>query len=175
MTRSSMSHAKTIGLLILIVILQLLCSRYIPFFAFVDLLMIITLYFAMTRGELQGALMGTVSGLLKDSLTNLPLGMYGFAYTLVGFLVASASRKLILERNSLQFLVLFLSALVNSFTLMALIWVVDFPIRQDAGQVALLHALLTSAAGILFFGLFRRIEAVGAERRIKGVAHGQVL
>jgi hypothetical protein len=69
------------------VLSQVYVPRFVPFLAYLELPLLITVHFALTSGGPIGALSyGMFIGLVQDSLSHQPIGMYGIVKTLVGFL-----------------------------------------------------------------------------------------
>ena len=57
-----------------------------------------TIYFALSRrNPSSGLLLGMVIGLLQDSLSRTPIGLYGIAKTLVGYLSSSIGARIDVE------------------------------------------------------------------------------
>jgi rod shape-determining protein MreD len=80
--------------LILVPFGALVFQAYVPLFypplAYLDLTLLVTIYFAMMRhSPVNGIIVGCSMGLAQDALAHNPLGMYGIAKTLVGFFAAS--------------------------------------------------------------------------------------
>src|SRR5437870_6976901 len=56
-------------------------SRF-PFFAMFDLPLLVVIFFAVARrSQIAGLITGALIGLLQDSLTHRPIGIYGIAKT----------------------------------------------------------------------------------------------
>src|SRR5258708_15930543 len=69
-----------VGATFLALILQAFVPVYFPKFAVLDLPLLVTTYFGLSRrNPSTGSLLGIVPGLLQDSLSALPLGLYGIA------------------------------------------------------------------------------------------------
>src|SRR5439155_518822 len=71
---------------------------YIPLFfkflAYLDLPLLVTVYFAlMRRSPIAGTFIGAFIGLAQDSLSKYPLGTYGIVKTLVGYFAASVGLR----------------------------------------------------------------------------------
>ena len=57
-----------------------------------------TIYFALSRRNPSGGLLlGMVIGLAQDSLSHTPIGLYGIAKTLVGFVASSLGSRIDVE------------------------------------------------------------------------------
>ncbi len=88
------------------VFLQAFLPRQLPFFSIFDLPLLITIFFAVARrSQVAGLLTGAVIGLLQDSLTGNPIGLYGISKTVVGYGASSLGVKLDVENIGARFLV----------------------------------------------------------------------
>jgi rod shape-determining protein MreD len=97
--------AVTIGAPLLAVFLQSYVPIHLHFFSIFDLPLLVTLVFAVARrSPVAGLLTGAIIGIVQDSLTHQPLGIYGIAKTVVGYLASSLSLKLDVENPGSQFL-----------------------------------------------------------------------
>jgi rod shape-determining protein MreD len=95
-----------LGVTIVVLILQAAFPIYMPRLDFVDLPLLITIYFGLSRrNPSTGLLLGMVIGLLQDSLSGptVPLGLYGIAKTIIGFLASSIGAKLDTEHPVARF------------------------------------------------------------------------
>jgi rod shape-determining protein MreD len=95
-----------LGVTIVVLILQAAFPIYMPKLDFVDLPLLITIYFGLSRrNPSTGLLLGMMIGLLQDSLSGptVPLGLYGIAKTVVGFLASSIGAKLDTEHPVARF------------------------------------------------------------------------
>lgn len=95
---------------ILVPLLALFLQAFVPlrfsFFGIFDLPLLVVIFFAVARrNPLAGLLTGAAIGLLQDSLTHQPIGVYGLAKTLVGFFASSLGVKLDVENAGARFLV----------------------------------------------------------------------
>jgi rod shape-determining protein MreD len=72
---------------------------------YLELPLLVTLYFALSkRNPSTGMLLGMVIGLLQDSLSRTPLGLYGISKTLVGFVGSSIGARIDVEHPIARFL-----------------------------------------------------------------------
>ena len=73
--------------------------------ALLDLPLLVTIYFGLSRrNPSTGLLLGTVIGLMQDSLTpTVPLGLYGIAKTIIGYLASSIGARLDTEHPAARF------------------------------------------------------------------------
>lgn len=80
-------------------LLQKFLPVKLPLARFFDFPLMVTIYFALLRRDKVFAIgLGTGVGLLQDAFSNGPIGIFGMAKALVGYLGASASVKFDLEQ-----------------------------------------------------------------------------
>ena len=95
-----------VGSTLLALMLQAFVPVYIPKFAVLDLPLLIVIYFGLSRrNPSTGLLLGMVVGLLQDSLSGpvVPLGLYGIAKTIIGYLASSIGARLDTEHPAARF------------------------------------------------------------------------
>lgn len=95
-----------VGATFLALMLQVFVPVYIPKFAVLDLPLLVTIYFGLSRrNPSTGLLLGMVIGLLQDSLSGptVPLGLYGIAKTIIGYLASSIGARLDTEHPAARF------------------------------------------------------------------------
>ena len=95
---------------ILIPLVALFLQAFLPlrfhFFSIFDLPLLVVIFFAVARrSPVAGLLTGAAIGLLQDSLTGHPMGLYGIAKTVVGYGASSLGVKLDVENVGARFLV----------------------------------------------------------------------
>lgn len=86
-----------VGATFLALLLQAFVPAYFPKFAILDLPLLVTIYFGLSRrNPATGLLLGMVIGLVQDSLSGptVPLGLYGIAKTIIGYLASSIGARL---------------------------------------------------------------------------------
>lgn len=106
----------TIGIPLLALFVQAFVPLRFPRFAvYVDLPLLVTIFFAMARrNPISGLLTGAVIGLAQDMLGHGPIGIYGIAKTVVGYGASSLGVKLDVENVGARFLVIVGFHLVHS-------------------------------------------------------------
>jgi rod shape-determining protein MreD len=91
---------------LLAIFLQAFIPLRFPFFSIFDLPLLVVIFFAMARrSPVAGLLTGACIGLLQDSLTHHPIGVYGIAKTFVGYGASSLGVKLDVESVGTRLLV----------------------------------------------------------------------
>ena len=81
------------------------CCRYclpkaMPRLAILDLPLIVTLFFAISRrSPIAGTITGATIGLLQDVLTSQPIGVNGMAKSVIGYAAASLGSRIDVENT----------------------------------------------------------------------------
>jgi len=92
------------------VLIQVFIPVRLRFMPIIDLPFLVTIFFATARrNPISGCLTGCFIGLLQDLFAgyNHPLGMYGIALTVVGYLASSLGVKIDVENPGSRFLITF--------------------------------------------------------------------
>jgi rod shape-determining protein MreD len=131
------------------VLSQVYIPRFLSFLAYLELPLLITVHFALSRGgPISAVLYGMSIGLVQDSLSHQPLGMFGIVKTLVGYFAASVSVRFSVDNPLVTFILSFFFYFFHQF----FYWV-------------LARALLGEAIGFdapqtLMFGLLNAVVAL---------------
>ncbi|HVI08039.1 MAG TPA: rod shape-determining protein MreD [Candidatus Binatia bacterium] len=100
------SAPVTVGVPVLALFLQAFLPRVFPVFSYIDLPLLVTIFFAMARrNPISGLLTGAAIGLAQDMLGPAPIGIYGIAKTVVGYGASSLGAKLDVENAGARLLV----------------------------------------------------------------------
>ena len=100
--------AASIGVPLAALLLQRFLPLHFPSTAMFDLPLLVTIYFGVARrNQVTGLLTGGIIGLVQDSLTHQPLGLYGIAKTVVGYSASSLGVKLDVDNPGSRLLMLF--------------------------------------------------------------------
>ena len=79
-----------------------------------DLPLLVTIYFAISRrNPITGLSTGCLIGLMQDALTQHPIGVNGIAKTVVGFLASSLGVKIDVEQPGSRFLLIYFFYLLH--------------------------------------------------------------
>jgi rod shape-determining protein MreD len=98
------------------VLIQIFIPVKVRFLPIVDLPFMVTIFFATARrNPISGCLTGCFIGLAQDLFAgpNHPLGMYGIALTVVGYLASSLGVKIDVENPGSRFLITFAFFIVH--------------------------------------------------------------
>jgi rod shape-determining protein MreD len=150
--------------LLLTSVAAILFQVYLPLFfrylAYLELPLLVTVYIALMRREpVFGVLAGATIGLVQDSLSQNPLGMFGIVKTLVGYFAASVSLRFDVDNRAIRFLLGFFFFFFHQF----FYWVLGSALlaRQfhfDPLQT-LVFGLLNAAVAVALFHLLDKLKA----------------
>jgi rod shape-determining protein MreD len=146
------------------ILFQVYVPRHVPFVGFLEMPLLITVYFALVRrNQIIGLLVGAVVGLAQDSLSEHPLGMFGIIKTLVGYFAASVGVRLDVEHPFIRLLLCLFFYVFHRF----LFWVMTRallgkPMTLDLPG-ALIEGVLNAIVGV---ALFLFLDRLRSDRRI---------
>jgi rod shape-determining protein MreD len=163
--------AKLFAALALVLLLHLLGSRLLPSLPLrLDLFLVVVTLNALEGSSLAALLFGLLAGLVQDSLTSGPLGLFGFADTAVAYGVARLAQRLVIQRATGVFAVVSFASLLQQaiVALLAFLLLPNPSLADPLGvlEKAAVKALACGALGLLVYlaaGRFR--VAVEARRR----------
>jgi rod shape-determining protein MreD len=140
------------------VLLQAFLPRPMHYFSFIDLPLLVTIFFAVSRrSPIAGTLTGTAIGLLQDTLTAHPIGVNGMAKAVIGFIAASIGVQIDVENLTTRVLMIFCFSLLNSL----LLFLIDHRLLGLAGATPrwtheLISAVANTAIALPLFFLLDR-------------------
>src|SRR5258708_29093474 len=86
---------------VIALVLQALLPRILGRFAYFDLPLVITVYFALgRRSPIQGMFMGGFLGIFEDALTHHAIGINGIAKTMAGYRAASGGIRIDVQNTA---------------------------------------------------------------------------
>ena len=140
-------------------VLQAWLPRVVGKYAWFDLPLIITVYFALgRRSPVQGTIMGAIMGIFEDALTHRPIGINGIAKTAVGFLAASVGVRIAVENQAIR---LFLNFLLSLLSSAIVVFIYRFLLGLDYKWqwfVELYSAVGNSLIAMVLFPLLDRLQ-----------------
>ena len=141
-------HVLAIVLIpLLALLLQAMLPRLMPRLAILDLPLLVTLFFAVSRrSPIAGTVTGAIIGLLQDVLSGMPMGVNGMAKAVVGYAAASLGSQIDVENSATRGLLTFFFSLLQS----VLLYLVQRRLLGISGfHVLWLHELLRAFANLL--------------------------
>ena len=155
------SLAKITVSLVAAVVIQGIMAYRFRVFAYVDLPLILDIYYGFTLGRpIASVVIGTSVGLMQDSLSGLPLGTNGFVKTLLGYLAATAGAKFAIDLLVTRIIAIFLFTLGNGVLVSILGLMTGAAPNADIGNSAgtwLLSGTFNALLGVLMFGYHDRM------------------
>jgi rod shape-determining protein MreD len=140
-------------------VLQAWLPRVAGRYAWFDLPLVVTVYFALgRRSPIQGTLMGATMGIFEDGLTHHAIGINGIAKTVIGFIAASVGVRIDVENHSIRLALNFLLSLLGS---VIYLFVYRFLLGLDLDWnwlTELLKAVGNSVIALALFPLLDRLQ-----------------
>jgi rod shape-determining protein MreD len=140
-------------------VLQAWLPRMLGRFAWFDLPLVVTVYFALgRRSPVYGTVLGAVMGLFEDSLTGHAIGINGIAKTICGFLAASVGIRIDVENQTIRLMLNFLLSLLSS-AIYLFVYRFLLGLTLEWNWLAeLFKALGNSAIALILFPLLDRLQ-----------------
>ncbi len=141
-------------------LIQASLHRYGRWAELLDLPLLVTIYFGVSkRNPVSGLFLGAIIGILQDALGHdSPIGLYGIAKTIIGYLASSVGGKIDTEhpvsRFGLVFLLFHVHQAILAITERVLL---NQPARFFTPRL-LLDSLVTAAFGVVVFALLDRLR-----------------
>lgn len=144
---------------ILAVLYKVYVSQFIEQLAYLELPLLVVLYFSlMWRNQLAALFYGASVGLLEDSLASHPIGLFGIAKTLAGYFAASVSLRFDVDHGAIRFILVFFFFIFHN----VFYWVMEqaligLPRPLEPAQTFIV-AGLNAAASVPLFMLFDKMK-----------------
>jgi rod shape-determining protein MreD len=140
-------------------VLQAWLPRVLSWFGFMDLPLLVTIYFALNRrSPIHGTLLGAALGMAQDGLTQGAIGIHGIANTVVGFLAASIGIRIVVENNIIRMVLNFAFTLLSSAIMLFVMRVMLGLAWHSNGVNELLRAAGNAVIGLAMFPLLDRTQ-----------------
>jgi rod shape-determining protein MreD len=138
---------------------QVYVPRFIHFLAYLELPLLITVHFALSRGgPISAVFYGMAIGLVQDSLSHQPIGMFGIVKTLVGYFAASVSMRFDVENPIVTFILSFFFYNFHQF----FYWVLARALLGEAmgfdAQQTAIYGLLNAAVALPMFRILDNLK-----------------
>ena len=138
---------KIVSITIVAVFVQLLLTKHLEYFYLLDIPLIAVVYFGTYKNRTESCIIGGIIGLIQDSISGLPLGMNGFSKTLLGYVSAAASRRLVLERFGMLLGLMLVISLADSTIKLVLFLAAGLATPPRYPIAMILQALLSTPPG----------------------------
>jgi rod shape-determining protein MreD len=139
--------------------------RLIPNTEWLELPLLLTVYFGLMRhSQIASLFFGAFVGLAEDSLSpaNLPIGMYGITKTLVGYFAASVSMRFDVESVVIRLILSFFFYFFHAF----FYWIMRRALLAQMvpfdPQETFVHGALNAAVAVPLFLILDRLKLSGS-------------
>jgi rod shape-determining protein MreD len=153
-------HAGVVtGAVILALVLEAFLLGHFRRASVIELPLLVTIYFALSRrNPSAGLLLGMVIGIAQDSLSHTPIGLYGIAKTVVGFVAASIGSRIDVEHPVARFVLTFLFFHLHNavFVLTNRLLLAGHEPYMSGGLIV--ASLVNSVLAVLLFPLLDRLR-----------------
>jgi rod shape-determining protein MreD len=140
-------------------VLQAWLPRVMGRYAWFDLPLVVTVYFALgRRSPIQGTLMGAVLGLFEDALSGHAIGVNGIAKTVCGFLAASVGIRVDVDNNAIRLVLNFVLSLLSSAIYLFIYRILLGLSLEWSWMTQLYIAIGNSVIAIVVFPLLDRLQ-----------------
>lgn len=134
--------------------LQSFVSLHFTHFDILDLPLLVTIYFAISRrSPVVGTVAGAVIGIAQDALTRQPLGIFGICKSIIGYLAASLGVRVDTENHGTRALLTFGFVFLHS----GMFWLLVRRLLAQPYAWSWVHELIRSVVntivGVLLFAL----------------------
>ena len=150
-----------VGMAVISLVLQRILPVYLPRLEILDLPLLVTIYFGLSRrNPSTGLLLGMVMGLMQDSLSGptVPIGEYGIAKTVIGYLASSIGSRLDTEHPLARFALVAAFFVVHQSILVLVRRVLLAQPEPWFNMHLALAALVNAVLGVALFALLDRFR-----------------
>ncbi len=120
---------------------------------------LVVILFAVWKGEVFGAVLGTACGLLQDSFSLGVFGVAGLSKTLLGYAAGYVSRKIQIGPSFRSFVFVFICS-AGELAVWTFLYTLVFSRKMASGNpLILFQPLATAAVGSAVLALVRRLKA----------------
>ncbi len=145
-----MRQLKVALVLLLAIVLQAsLPAVWRPFKDYIDLPLIVVVYFALQRDALQALTVGAIAGLATDALSGGLLGAGGFSKTLTAYVIASLATRIMLDNPLVRIPVLAGATLFDALVYVILQRLLDQPSLVPFPERASFKLIGTTVVGTM--------------------------
>ena len=141
------------------VLFQVYVALFFEYLAYLELPLLVTVYYSLARrSPIGGLFYGAGIGLVQDSLSHNPLGMFGIVKTLVGYFAASVSLRFDVDNPVMRLILAFFFYLFHR----SFYWILARSLlgqQLDFGvQQTLLLGVLNALVAVPLFHLLDRLR-----------------
>ena len=138
--------------------------------AALDLVLIVVVYISLTSGPVTGVLVGSLAGLIQDSLSLGVLGIGGLAKTIVGFTAGLLGTQFIITAPLPRFVVFVLATILHAAVFMGLYSLLELRQFSTPYTAVLSQALGNGFVGVVGAQIIEYLPALRDRRRARRVS-----
>jgi rod shape-determining protein MreD len=140
------------------VVFQVTVPLLSSYLAYVELPLLFAIHFAVARRSPMGALLyGAAVGLLQDTFSSRPLGLYGIVKTLIGFFAANAALRMDADNAAVRVLLSFVFYILHQLFQLVLTQALLGEVSQFDLVGTAVSALLNAMVAVPLFQLLDRL------------------
>lgn len=139
--------------------------------AALDLVLIVVVYLSLISGPVTGLLLGSVAGLVQDSLSSGIIGIGGLAKTIVGFVAGVLGSQFIVTAPLSRFVVFVLATVVHAAVFMGLYTLLGLRQFDSPYAAVMSQALGNALLGVVGAQLIELLPGFRERRRARRVRH----
>jgi rod shape-determining protein MreD len=143
------------------VLIQIFIPVRVRFLPIIDLPFMVTIFFAVARrNPVSGCLTGCVIGLMQDLFAgpSHPLGMYGIALTIIGYMASSLGLKIDVENPGSRFIITYIFFVVHQAIYYGVAHGLLRQVQEWSWSHVAISALANAVIGILVFKFLDRFK-----------------
>ena len=125
-----MQTLKIVITIAVALLLQMLLSKHLRLFQYIELPLLVTVFFSLMRSPLLGMTTGVIAGMGSDIIGNSILGVGGFAKTLIGYVISSVSIKFPLDNPLARLGIVALASAANTILVVGLYLILEQSIQH---------------------------------------------
>ena len=143
------------ALLVQTALLRMIASGQAP----VDLVLVVVVYTALSRGPAAGVWTGTAAGLLQDVLSGGIVGVSGLAKCLTGAVVGLSGTRFFVGNSVSRFFTYMAASLLHAVCFFGVYMLIDTGAPAASGAFLLTQAVVNGMAGVIGVWLLRTAPA----------------
>lgn len=125
-----MQTLKIVITVIVALLLQFMLPKHLRFFQYLELPLLVTVFFSLMRSPLLGMTTGAVAGMGSDIIGGGILGVGGFSKTLIGYVISSVSIKFPLDNPLARLGIVALASAANTILVVGLYLMLEQSIQH---------------------------------------------
>jgi rod shape-determining protein MreD len=136
----------------LALVLQAFLNKFSAHFQLLELPLLVVIYFGLSRrNPISGLFLGTAVGLLQDGISHTPIGLYGIAKGVIGYIASSVGARLDTEHPISRFILVFLFFHIHQVILAVTIHLLLARPEPFFSTQLLIASLINSAVAVFLF------------------------